>query len=216
METLTEKTPGKREARREERRLAILDVARRSFLENGYSATSMSAISAELGGSKGTLWSYFPSKEELFSAVLEQATTAYRQHLGDLLEPSADLWITIVTFCRSFIDKITSPDSVRLHRLIASEAARFPEVGEIFYRRAPEPTQRMLAEFFAGQMAVGHMREADPLTAARALGCLCMGGLHQRVIWGIAEPTPESVEAEAQGAADIFAHAFDIARPGGA
>lgn len=216
MQNLIEKAPGKREARKEERRLAILEVAKRSFLENGYSATSMSAISVELGGSKGTLWSYFPSKEELFSAVLEQATTAYRQQLSDLLEPSADLWTTIITFCRSFIDKITSPDSVRLHRLIASEAARFPEVGEIFYRRAPEPTQRMLADFFAGQMAVGHMREADPLAAARALACLCMGGLHQRVIWGIAEPTPESVEAEAQGAADIFAHAFDIVRPGGA
>lgn len=214
METLAEKTSGKREARKEERRLAILDVARRSFLENGYSATSMSAISAELGGSKGTLWTYFPSKEELFAAVLEQATTAYRQQLGDLLEPSADLWTTIVTFCRSFIGKITSPDSVRLHRLIASEAARFPEIGEIFYRRAPEPTQRMLADFFAGQMAVDHMREADPLIAARALGCLCTGWLHQRVIWGIAEPTPEAVEAEAQAVADVFAHAYDIARSG--
>lgn len=214
METLTEKALGKREVRKEERRLAILDVAKRSFLESGYSATSMSAISAELGGSKGTLWNYFPSKEELFAAVLEHATASYRRELGDLLEPSADLWTTIVTFCRSFIAKITSPDSVRLHRLIAAEAARFPEVGEIFYRRAPEPTQRMLADFFAGQMAVGHMRETDPLLAARALACLCMGWLHQRVIWGIAQPTPETVEAEAYGAADIFAHAFDIARPG--
>ena len=71
METLIEKAPGKREARKEERRLAILDVAKRSFLESGYSATSMSAISVELGGSKGTLWNYFPSKEELFAAVLE-------------------------------------------------------------------------------------------------------------------------------------------------
>jgi AcrR family transcriptional regulator len=212
METLTEKTSGKREARKEERRLAILEVAKRSFLENGYSAASMSAISAELGGSKGTLWTYFPSKEELFAAVLEQATTAYRQQLGDLLEPSADLWTTVVTFCRSFIDKITSPDSIRLHRLIASEAARFPEVGEIFYRRAPEPTQRMLADFFAGQMAIGHMREADPLIAARVLSCLCAGWLHQRVIWGIAEPTPETIEAEAQAAADVFGHAYDITR----
>ena len=72
---------------------------------------------------------------------------------------------------------------------------------------------QLLGEFFAGQMAVGHMRKADPLAAARALGCLCMGGLHQRVIWGIAEPSPETVDAEAQGAADIFAHAFEIARP---
>lgn len=211
-----EKAPGKREARKEERRLAILDVAKRAFLEHGYSAASMSAISAELGGSKGTLWNYFPSKEELFAAVLEHATAAYRQQLSDLLAPSADLWTTIVSFCRSFITKITSPEGVRLHRLIAAEAGRFPELGEIFYRRAPEPTLRILAEFFAGQMAAGHMRADDPAVAARALACLCMGGLHQRVIWGIAEPTPEAIEAETQAAADVFAHAYDIVRAGGA
>ena len=211
-----EKAPGKREARKEERRLAILDVAKRAFLDHGYSGASMSAISAELGGSKGTLWNYFPSKEELFAAVLEHATAAYRQQLSDLLAPSADLRTTVVTFCQSFITKITSPEAVRLHRLIAAEAGRFPELGEIFYRRAPEPTLRILAEFFAGQMAAGHMRADDPAIAARALACLCMGGLHQRVIWGIAEPTADAIDSETHAAADVFAHAYDVGRAGGA
>lgn len=212
METLTEKAPGKREVRKEERRLAILEVAKRSFLENGYSATSMSAISAELGGSKGTLWSYFPSKEELFAAVLDHATVAYRQRLGDLLRPSEDLHATVLAFCRSFIAKITSPEGMRLHRLIAAEAGRFPELGAIFFARAPQPTSQMIADFFAREMAAGHMREADPLAAARALASLCMGGLHQRVLWGIAEPDAAAIDAEACYAADVFARAFDIAR----
>lgn len=212
METLTEKAPGKREARKEERRLAILDVAKRSFLENGYSATSMSAISAELGGSKGTLWSYFPSKEALFAAVLDHATGDYRQQLGSVLQPSADLSAAIATFCRSFVSKVTSAEAIRLHRLIAAESGRFPEIGEIFFSRAPQPTQQMLADFFAGQMTAGHMREDDPLVAARALASLCLGGLHQRVLWGIGEASPAEVEKEARYAADIFARAFDIVR----
>lgn len=212
MENLVEKAPGKREARKEERRLAILEVAKRSFLENGYSATSMSAISVELGGSKGTLWNYFPSKEELFGAVLDHATTDYRQQLGSLLEPSADLYEAILAFCRSFIAKLISPDALRLHRLISAESGRFPEIGEIFYRRAPQPTQQLLADFFAGQMAAGHMRSDDPLAAARALASLCLGGLHQRVLWGVGMPDADAVEAEASYAADLFARAFDIAR----
>lgn len=212
MKTLTEKAPGKREARKEERRLAILEVAKRTFLESGYSGTSMSAISAELGGSKGTLWGYFPSKEELFAAVLDHATVAYRQQLSSVLAPSADLYATIVTFCRSFIAKITMEDGIRLHRLIAAESGRFPELGEIFFRRAPQPTQQMLADFFAGQMATGHMRDDDPLAAARVLASLCLGGLHQRVLWGIAAASPDEVEREALYAADIFARAFDISR----
>jgi TetR/AcrR family transcriptional regulator, mexJK operon transcriptional repressor len=212
MESPLEKAPGKREARKEERRLAILDVAKRSFLENGYSGTSMSAISVELGGSKGTLWSYFPSKEELFAAVLDHATVAYRQQLSSVLQPSADLFATLTAFCRSFIGKITMDDGIRLHRLIAAEAGRFPELGEIFFRRAPQPTQQMLADFFAGEMAAGHMRAEDPLAAARVLASLCLGGLHQRVLWGIAEATPGDVETEARYAADIFARAFEINR----
>jgi TetR/AcrR family transcriptional repressor of mexJK operon len=210
METLTEKAPGKREARKEERRLAILEVAKRSFLEHGYSATSMSAISAELGGSKGTLWNYFPSKEELFSAVLDHATTSYRQLLSDLLTPSADLRATLFAFCRSFIAKITSPEAMRLHRLVAAESGRFPEVGEIFYRRAPQPTLEMLATFFAGEMEAGHMRPDDPLAAARVLSSLCMGGAHQRLLWGI-DKAADEVEAEARYVADVFARAFEIA-----
>jgi TetR/AcrR family transcriptional repressor of mexJK operon len=54
--------------RRDKRREAILDVARSVFSEEGYAATSMSSIAARLGGSKGTLYNYFKSKEELFGA----------------------------------------------------------------------------------------------------------------------------------------------------
>ena len=54
------------------RRETILEIARDMFFTEGYAAVSMSAIAARLGGSKGTLYNYFASKEELFSAVMTQ------------------------------------------------------------------------------------------------------------------------------------------------
>gem|GEM_PF-6945919 len=54
-----------------ERRAAIVQLALRSFLAHGYEATTMSAIAKDMGGSKGTLWSYF-SSEEVTSIVLCQ------------------------------------------------------------------------------------------------------------------------------------------------
>src|SRR5579872_2898930 len=54
--------------RRDQRREAILDVARAVFSEEGYAAASMSTIAARLGGSKGTLYNYFKNKAELFEA----------------------------------------------------------------------------------------------------------------------------------------------------
>ena len=57
-------------SRSDAKRRAILDVASEVFLAQGYAATSMSEIAARLGGSKGTLYNYFRSKEELFSAFI--------------------------------------------------------------------------------------------------------------------------------------------------
>lgn len=205
-----EKIPsGRREARKQDRRSAILAVAKRCFLDNGYAATSMSAIAVEIGGSKATLWNYFPSKEELFSAVLDEATADYRQRLVDVLQPSGDLREALRDFCRSFLTKITSCDALRLHRLIAAEAVRFPEVGKIFYERGPKLKDQMLSAFLADRMAAGQLRQADPMRAARALSSLCAGGLQQRLLWGVIDQvTPAEIEMEAQAAADLFLRAF--------
>lgn len=203
-----DKPIGKREARKQDRRDAILEIARRSFLENGYAATSMSAIAAEVGGSKATLWNYFPSKEELFSAVLDCATRNYREQFAGTLVPSDDLKATLRAFSRSFLTKITSPDALRLHRLVAAEAGRFPEVGEIFQRRAPEPTRLLLAQFLEREMAEGHIRHADPLRAARTLISLCIGGVHQRMVLGSYIASADDIENEAENAADVFMRAY--------
>jgi TetR/AcrR family transcriptional regulator, mexJK operon transcriptional repressor len=206
MTKIVEKVPGKREARKEERREAILAIARRVFLDQGYAGASMSAISAELGGSKGTLWSYFPSKEELFAAVLDDATREYRAQLTDLLKPGEDVGATVRQFCRSFIAKVSLPDGLRLHRLIASEVGRFPEIGEIFYRRAPLPTQQLLAAFFEQAMDAGTLRRDDPLFAARVLASLCLG-VQQRMIWG-QELSAAERDHEAGKMAEVFLRAF--------
>ena len=54
----------------EARRQAILDVAAEVFREHGFEHASMSEMTARLGGSKSTLYSYFASKEELFLEVM--------------------------------------------------------------------------------------------------------------------------------------------------
>jgi len=208
MQDTEEKLPhGKREARKQERREAILAIAARSFLEQGYAGTSMSAIAAELGGSKATLWSYFRSKEELFEAVLEDRTSAYRAEVETMLDPHGDLHVTLFRYCSSFIAKVTHPDSLALHRLVAAESGRFPEVGRIFYERAPRLTQLRLATFLEAHMVEGRLRRDDPLQTARALTYLCLGSQHM-MMWGAAAPDPLAIEAEASFATETFLRAF--------
>ena len=199
----------RREARRRDRRDAIIQVARRSFLENGYAATTMSSIAADLGGSKGTLWSYFPSKEELFAAVLRDATEAYHAELAQLLNPGGELEPTLQRFSTDLLRKMTSPEAIALHRLVAAEASRFPEMGKIFFELAPNHTRSLLAHFLERGMKRGKLRRADAELAARTLVMLTLSGCHQQMIWGqTGRPTPQQVKADVAFAVDCFLRAY--------
>ena len=199
----------RREARRRDRRGAIIAVARRSFLEKGYAATTMSSIAADLGGSKGTLWSYFPSKEELFAAVLRNATETYHASLAQLLDSHGELESTLMRFGHDLLRKVTSPEAIALHRLVAAEASRFPEMGAIFFELAPLHTRSLLAHFLEGEMDRGELRRADPQLAARTLIVLALSGCHQQMMWGNSEPpTPTQIDADVTFAVDCFLRAY--------
>ena len=62
--------PSKRESQREERRKQILDAALTVFSSKGFHATNVSDVAAQAGVSQGTIYWYFDSKEELFTAAM--------------------------------------------------------------------------------------------------------------------------------------------------
>lgn len=169
----------------------------------------MSAIAATLGGSKGTLWSYFASKDVLFAAVIDRVTQAFRAQLSLILNPRDGIEAALRRFCIEFLRKVTSPEAIALHRLVVGETNRFPEIGHIFYERAPRQTQKLLAEFLAGAMERKSLRPADPLIAARQLIALCMAGGHQLMLMGMTDSlAPETLEAEVDNAMNTFIHAY--------
>lgn len=169
----------------------------------------MTAVFRALGGSKTTLWSYFPSKEKLFAAVLEDQISAYQEQLQQLLDRSDDLSTAVVAFCRGFIAKVLSPDVIDLYRLVVAEGARFPEIGKIFQERAIQPTQATIAHFLARHISEGTLRVTDPLNAARVLTSLCTGKQHEVLVGG-EMLTPTQMDAETAFLADVFLRAFEV------
>lgn len=199
----------RREARRRDRRDAILGVARLHFLENGYAATTMSAIAGRLGGSKGTLWNYFPNKEELFTAMLQHATDAYHAGMMQILDSQGELEPTLRRFATNLLNAVTSPDAIALHRLVMTEAGRCPNMGAIFFELAPKNTRALLAHFLDRAMQQGQLRSADPTLAARTLITLTLSGCHQQILWGqMSAAAPEQMQADVDFALDCFLHAY--------
>lgn len=198
---------GKREARKQDRRQAIVDAARRSFLDDGYAATSMSGLLAELGGSKATLWSYFRSKEELFAAVIEDVTVDFRRELESSLLASADLEESLCAFCRGFMQKTAQPDAVAAWRLIAGESGRFPELGRIFYESAARRVEEALAGYLATQITTGRLRDGNVIEMAQVLLGLC-GTQHNRRLWGISPDTADAADRDARRFTGYFLQLF--------
>jgi len=65
------------EERKAERREQILDGARRCFAEHGYEGATVARLEAEIGLSRGAIFNYFASKEQLFVELAVQDTARF-------------------------------------------------------------------------------------------------------------------------------------------
>jgi len=197
-----------RDTRREDRRDAILDVAQECFLAEGYGATSMSTIAAQLGGSKGTLYNYFRSKEELFDAFVRRSCARLAASLFEIPE-DGELRERLVIMARRFLTFLLTPDAMAVHRLVVGEGERFPELGPVFYNAGPRIVLTRMAEIFGDLMDAGALRRGDPAVAAHQFKDLAVSGVYQLRMWGVIEvPSPAEIDARAETAADTFLRAY--------
>jgi AcrR family transcriptional regulator len=140
---------GKRELNKARKRAEIVTVATRLFLEQGYAATTMSAISDALGGSKATLWAHFASKEEIFAAVIDMHIETFSRDIDEVLTGQTFSPPALRRACLRFLDCLLNENSVLLYRLVVSEGERFPEIKEMFYARGPAKMRAVITRFFA-------------------------------------------------------------------
>lgn len=162
----------------------FLDVARRHFLARGFAAATMSAIAADVGGSKTTLWSHFESKEGLFAALVDADSRDIHTKTLALLDRDGAPFDILRAFAESFIGAMASPAVLKLQRQVAAEADRIA-VGDLLYDRLVGVVEARLATFFAARMATGALRRGDPLHAARLTIALCLGLDPHRLFWPV-------------------------------
>ena len=194
---------------RDARREIILDVAQDVFLEEGFANASMSTIAARLGGSKGTLYNYFKSKDDLFIAYVERRCLWQQDEVFGLL-PGETAEQALWRIARSFLAHMIDETTLRNFRLIVAEAERTPEIGRIFYDAGPRRGGDRLAEFLASLEAAGELDlEGDPLGAAQHfLGLVQSPTFKGRLCNAIPELTGRQVDAEATRGVRAFLRAY--------
>lgn len=151
-----------RQRRKEARPAELITAALEQFLERGYAATRLDDVAARAGVSKGTLYLYFTSKEELFKAViqqgllpvLEEGEAMLAQHQGDaatLLRGLILRWWELV---------VNTPLSA-IPKLIIAEGGNFPEVARYFHDTVTGRIDELLGTVLRRGMASGEFRRMD-------------------------------------------------------
>jgi AcrR family transcriptional regulator len=123
--------------RSDRKRRAILDAARSHFLVEGYAAAGMEAIARSAGVSTATLYSYFPSKNDLFEQMVEDAAFEFTVRIpppGRSAVGSGGVE-QLRTFAVAYAGFMADPFVRSIFRLIAAERRRFTPTARHFFER---------------------------------------------------------------------------------
>jgi len=201
--------PTTQETSRNRRREAIMEVAREVFLKDGYAAASMSSIAARLGGSKGTLYNYFRSKEELFEAQVREGCARVADGLFDLKADDRPIAEVLNALGENYLTTIYSDWAVQTYRVVVAESVRSPQLARIFYESGPALGLRRLEIYLEGARARKLVKMDDCHLAAGEFLSLCRGHQHFIYVLNLEDrPSPERIKLHAQQAVSLFLRAY--------
>jgi AcrR family transcriptional regulator len=191
------------------KRQSILETAHRLFRAQGFEKTSIAEITAQVGGSKATIYSHFPSKEELFVECMMAAAANYMLGTFKHLDASrADPGVALRSFGASFLNFICSPEQLEVRRLMIAEAAR-SGTGKLFFDKI-SALRAHVSAFLSACMASGTLRHDDPDLAADHLGALLEAEILEPLLLHVREgsPAPEEIALVVQRAVAAFLRAY--------
>ena len=152
------KTARRKQARPSELVAAALDL----FVEKGFAATRAEEVATRAGVSKGTLFLYFASKEDLFKAVVrENISGLYPEWSGELDNFSGST-AELLHYCmQAWWSRIGDTKASGISKLIMSEAQNFPEIADFYQHEVVEPGSELIRRILQRGMDRGEFRPVD-------------------------------------------------------
>jgi AcrR family transcriptional regulator len=152
----------KRERRKEARPGELLDAALDLFVEKGFAATRSEEVAARAGVSKGTLFLYFPSKEELFKAVVRDNISGRFAEWQEEFKTFEGSTADMVRYCmRVWWERIGATRASGITKLMISEARNFPELAAFYQQEVIRPGTDLVRRILQRGVASGEFRAID-------------------------------------------------------
>jgi len=137
--------PPRRSRRKQARPGELLDAALQLFVEKGFAATRVEEVAARAGVSKGTLFLYFPSKEDLFKAVVRETIAGRFAEWNEEFERFDGSSADLVRHClMAWWERVGMTEASGITKLVMSEAGMFPEIAAFYQQEVIGPGQDLI------------------------------------------------------------------------
>lgn len=152
----------KRARRKEARPGELLQAALDLFVDKGFAATRVEEVAARAGVSKGTLFLYFKTKEELFQAVVTHNIAGlfvqWEQEFLDFEGSTPEM----LRYCmRTWWERVGLTQASGITKLILAEGRNFPELADFYRREVVKPGQALIRRMLERGVARGEFEIDD-------------------------------------------------------
>lgn len=195
----------------ESKRQEIIEIATQVFRERGFERTSMSEISARLGGSKATLYNYFESKEELFfETVRKRVEVELKMAFGSLSLKDRTIAEALYAFGENFLAYICSGEILTTRRLAIAGDPQM-ELGKVVFKNGISKAYGIISEFLSEAMDAKQLRKTDSMVATKHLLALLESETLLPFLMHVkTEISKEEIKVITQRAIDVFMKAYGV------
>lgn len=159
-----------RRRRKEARPQELLDAALALFVEKGFAATRAEEVAAHAGVSKGTLYLYFPSKEDLLKAVIAHCLSS---RIADGAARAAGFAGSTTDLMRDILVQwwvaIYDSQASAVFKLVMTEVRNFPDIADYYMREVVQPATELLGSIVKRGIDSGEFRDVDIDSAVHSL-----------------------------------------------
>ena len=197
----------------EERPRQILHAALEVFDQRGLAGARLDDIARRAGVSKGTIYLYFPNKEELFREVV-RAVIVDRLREAAAKASEGDPLHELKRYLRGYWEFVRSPEFQTIFKLVNGELHNFPDLAEFYGREVVRPANELLAGMIRRGIDRGDFRRVDPVLAARFMASTAITQstwcARRQAFKLLTDVTDEQVF---EGLSDLFFHAIAATPP---
>ena len=179
-------------------------AAREVFLTQGFASASMDLVAAEAGVSKVTIYSKFGSKQELFSAIVDEICEQILAIEIVIPETMESIQQGLIELAVNYARVLYDPDVLALVRLAIGENQARPDLGRLYHVAGPQRARQGLVDLFLDLSSRGELWMPDAQLAADQFLALLQPQRYYVLLDSEALPTTREIESVARSGVEVF------------